>query len=296
MKKRWTGILVMLCMLGLSACGGNTVTMTTTTTGKTPETLVKSMPVEQGPEVTAIDLETEEEEYTLADGKTLGLSYYYELPVITLSKGYQLAEADINRDAEDLKSLFLTIDPDGNPVEDSRQTMLEWAEEQYKERLEYDPDAFKEYAFPCYAMDRRVAPARSSDGLLSMVYEDYYYLGGAHGGTIRRGHNYDLYTGAVLLLDDIAIDLETFTNFLNEKVLELSLTPDYYVEGYHMFYEDYEKYIPEVVEEGHWYFTYEGLTLIADQYQLAPYAAGIIEFTIPYADLAGYVQDQYLLQ
>ncbi len=295
MKKIWMGMLALICMLGLAACGSSTVTMTTTTTGSGPEGPVKAMPVAEAPKVEMVDLETAEQEYLLADGKTPGLHYYYELPVVTMSSGYQNVEADINRDAEDLKNIFLTVDTDGTPVEDSRKTLLAWAQEQYEERLAYDPDAFKEYAFPNYAMERRVYPARSSEGVLSMVYEDYYYLGGAHGGTIQRGHSYDLYTGAVLTLDSIAVNPESLRTFLEDKILELSLTPEYYYEGYHMFFEDYAKYIPEVVAEGHWYFTYEGLVLIADQYQLAPYAAGIIEFTVPYADLAGYVLDQYLL-
>ena len=44
-----------------------------------------------------------------------------------------------------------------------------------------------------------------------------------------------------------------------------------------------------------WYFNREGMVFIAQPYMLAPYAYGTIFFTVPYADLTGVVDSQWLL-
>ncbi len=46
--------------------------------------------------------------------------------------------------------------------------------------------------------------------------------------------------------------------------------------------------------EFHWYFSQDGFAIVFDTYQIAPYAAGIIEVAVPYYQLKGVIREEYL--
>ena len=53
--------------------------------------------------------------------------------------------------------------------------------------------------------------------------------------------------------------------------------------------------IAALVRDGSWYFSEDGMVIYSTIYELGPYAAGIVDFVIPYSDLAGHIDDKWLL-
>lgn len=145
-----------------------------------------------------------------------------------------------------------------------------------------------------YALSSGVSVARADDRVISMIFGDYTYTGGAHGYAGTSGWVYDSQTGQCLGLADLSGDETALKEFFVQYITELSKTEDYTYEGQTIFFDDYEQWIPDVVADGLWYFNNEGITFISQPYVLSSYAAGTIFFPIPYEDLEGVIDSRWL--
>ena len=56
--------------------------------------------------------------------------------------------------------------------------------------------------------------------------------------------------------------------------------------------EEYETYIPDVLTEDSWYLTEDGMTIVSNEYLLAPYAAGATYFDLPY-ETCDFIKEVY---
>ena len=111
---------------------------------------------------------------------------------------------------------------------------------------------------------------RETDKYVVFLSQDYVYLGGAHGGvTGRGGLTFGKKDGVGLTKyfsdEDMEITQEELDNYL---FLETGVVP-------------FPAWTPYPSEEG-LVFTYQ-------QYEIAAYAAGMPEFTVPYADILPYL-------
>lgn len=127
----------------------------------------------------------------------------------------------------------------------------------------------------------------NQNNLLSIVLTDYQYAGGAHGSTIQSSYNFDLASGQDLKLSDLMKSNSGYISYINSVIKqeidkraaagELSvLTPFETITG-----------------DQPYYLSNQGLVIYFQQYEYFPYAAGIQEFTIKYADLAPYLKSAY---
>ncbi|MNB72971.1 hypothetical protein D3C75_195690 [compost metagenome] len=117
----------------------------------------------------------------------------------------------------------------------------------------------------------------NENGVLSLVMDQYEYLGGAHGGTYRQGFTFSLKDGKRLLLGDLFGANPNYKKVLNTKVSEaFKKSRDYY--GYTGGFTGLqtEKYF--YVQEGR-------VTLFFQQYDYTPYAAGFPQFTFSFKDI-----------
>ena len=48
------------------------------------------------------------------------------------------------------------------------------------------------------------------------------------------------------------------------------------------------------MRDTNWYFDNDGMRIFSDLYEIAPYAAGIIEFSIPYDMLSGHIDEKWM--
>ncbi len=284
MKKYVLGLLILLLTATLCACGNTEEGQPTANPEEQTETTSQAEPSVD------VQIETESQQYTLADGETPALDFSCQKPVVTITgTGTDEATQKVNEDIELLDETFVNGDVEGNGI-GGRDALIAAAQEHFDARQAEGIEG----EFGGYYLHREVTPARQTNGVLSLVYEDSYYTGGAHGGVNRTGINYDLQTGERLTLSNIAVDEASITSFFTDKILEISQGDAYKIEGVSMFFDDYAENISSIVMDGLWYFSDEGMVFIANPYVLAPYSAGTIEFTIPYDDLTGMIQDEYL--
>ncbi len=121
--------------------------------------------------------------------------------------------------------------------------------------------------------------AAQTDSLISVIFYDYEFTGGAHGNTALRTMNFDLSTGRELALADLfsggTVPYDTIASFA-AKTLEDRLGADAtFPEGY----------TADAANFQFWTLAPDGITFYFPPYQVAPYAAGIQKVTVPLADL-----------
>ena len=119
---------------------------------------------------------------------------------------------------------------------------------------------------------------RADSLVLSFEYQYYYYYGGAHGQYGLYGLNYNPITGEMITFSDITAD----TDKMYDTVIDaLANSPyaDYLDEDYEDTVYDY---FYDYGLDNNFAITYDGIHLFFNPYELAPFAAGLIEVYIPY--------------
>ncbi len=115
---------------------------------------------------------------------------------------------------------------------------------------------------------------------LSLYFDQYEYAGGAHGLTYRYSDTWDLTHSRRLELSDFfpasSNEKDYILQTINEQI-EKQLANENA-----MYFEDYKKLTLENIKANSFYLTREGLVIYYQQYDIAPYAAGLPSFTIPY--------------
>lgn len=117
-----------------------------------------------------------------------------------------------------------------------------------------------------------------SPEVISIAVNSYTNTGGAHGNSVITFYNFNTTDGKLLELKDIISNKPAFTeiakqHFTKELTLEASESVDDY------FYGD-SFHLPENIG-----FNDEGIILLYNTYEVASYAMGITEFTIPYSEI-----------
>ena len=111
--------------------------------------------------------------------------------------------------------------------------------------------------------------------VLSLMFVNFFYLGGAHPGSYHWSVNYDFSTGQELTLGDLFIPGSPYLERISEYCIpELTekLEFDIWEEGAVPTPENYQV----------WALTSEGVLIIFDEYQVAPYAAGPQQVIVPF--------------
>lgn len=147
-------------------------------------------------------------------------------------------------------------------------------------------DGFMQYAEE-YSYD--IYPLALSPGFVTMLYDSYIYTGGAHGGSYCIGQTFSAIDGSM-------IDLDMFKDGSTDKVLALikkGLMSQYFKvdsdkEFYNQLLIDGNK-LPFPATPP--YFTDKGVCFHYQQYEIAPYAAGMPKCVIPFEDFKPYFSD-----
>ncbi|MDO5516760.1 MAG: DUF3298 and DUF4163 domain-containing protein [Clostridium sp.] len=114
---------------------------------------------------------------------------------------------------------------------------------------------------------------KKNDDIISL-YNDYYeFLGGAHGSTIRTGYTVDRNTEQLLSLKDLFTEKYDYKNIINNKIKEeLRKNPEKYFYSADNF---------QGISDNQGFYISDGsLIIFYEQYDIAPYVAGIPEFKI----------------
>ena len=160
----------------------------------------------------------------------------------------------------------------------------DWNEEAKQQNEEMGDEGYEMK----YSDNITVDLKRLDNKVLSFVLNDYVYLGGAHGGGSFTGVSFDVGTGEQITLDDLG-DADSIRETSKEYILNTIDTSSDEAKA-NLFDDDvinYKEVIEELFSNGNqpeFYLDTLGITFIFQQYDIAPYAAGMISFTVPYSE------------
>ena len=118
---------------------------------------------------------------------------------------------------------------------------------------------------------------------LSVYRDQYEFTGGAHGNTIRASDTWSLMTGSLLPLSSFFPPGQDYRAFLLEQILRQA--DQHMQQDPGIYFEEYRSLIVQYFNEQSYYLTPSGLAIYYQQYEIAPYATGIVVFTVPYQTL-----------
>ncbi len=235
---------------------------------------------------TETDLESEEEtEPQTEPVRTLSIDYdessyshYDDDGMLLLNVSYKYPVLSGTDGADAINSFFSS---DKYAFEQNAQEYQIHAKEAYDD----NSDAFVGFElYIDYSKERSDAKVVSFSGYM------YDYTGGPHPNGGMFGESFNAQTGEHLKLEDITDNLIALRTFVVNRIKSELKDSDRANE----LYNGYEDSIISFVCDNSWCLTDEGIMFYCNPYIIAPHAAGVFEFTIPYADIAEYVIPEIL--
>ena len=283
--------------LSLFACGAGGTAVTPSpeapepavTPGRTdspPLEAAGAAPAEEAPPL-RVEITRDEDTVTDDSGSLVLFRYGADRARVALS-GAPGAEERINAALDEAYRLFEEGDPnaDGGGGRDYFENA---ARAEYADRGSENADWYLPYEY-----SRSLDVKRGDGRVLSLTCLGYTYSGGVHGYAGLDAVNFDLATGEILRLEDLADDPEEFLRQCADRLWEISRGGKYTDLALDGYFPGYEEDLPGLLRDGNWYFDSQGLTVIANPYEIAPYASGRIEFTLPYDWLQWRIREEYL--
>ncbi len=158
-----------------------------------------------------------------------------------------------------------------NDVNNFKKEVLTLAKEAYKGSQETG------YPFNPFEADTAYDVHFLNPKLLSLTIDMYQFTGGAHGFTVRKAYNYDLKTGKQLGYEDLFPGCDYKSIIIAEVSKEIKKNPEIY-------FDDALETVKKFTDDQPFYITKKGIVVYYGLYEIAPYAAGIREFFIPFSD------------
>lgn len=220
----------------------------------------------------SIDMKKEDNAKMTTDDGTVYYTISCSYPIVSI-EGNDTAAEKINADISSrVESFYAGV-----------YTEAEWAKEDFEYLLNDDDDDYTPYP---YSSDLSFTVTRADDRVISFTGNYYEYMGGAHGLPATVGINYDAGTGELIAFTDLGDNPDTFRADTLAYNQDLARTEEYSMQ---LFSQDdiTNGTLEDVLyADGSWYLSTSGLVFMSPPYALAPYAAGTLEFTIPYSELA----------
>ena len=281
MKKRWLIILCALYAAGmLAACGAESEIQMVEEESIAPpaaiqengeETAGKKEESAQKP--AGVTIEKDRKEYK--DGERTIMVTIYEDVTVTM-EGNEAAGQTITAEFVNRKEEF------------EKGLQLEETLEMARENPAMDGNIYF-YEEQWYTVER-------NDGrILSFSTMWDNYEGGAHGQYMIYGVNFDAGTGKLLTIADIARDKAAFQEICVQEMLRQceNLKAQGVLFEEEMITPGLREVLEGKMEGSEWYFTENGIRFISNVYEIAPYAAGSIDFDIPYEMVNEVLKEEY---
>ncbi|WP_066714693.1 DUF3298 and DUF4163 domain-containing protein [Clostridium sp. Marseille-P299] len=157
-----------------------------------------------------------------------------------------------------------------------RDTLFTEAVDQYHELKKND------YPFHPYEAIVDYKTTYLSCQFISLYFDKYIYTGGAHGNTIRHSDTWNLSTGKTMHISEYFPMNENYKNdiltFIIDEITNQLKNP----ESKGKYFDTYQQDVHNTWNEDNFYLTPAGIVVYFQQYDIAPYSSGIIEFLIPF--------------
>lgn len=152
-------------------------------------------------------------------------------------------------------------------------TMFNAAIEQYQYSLGHD------YVPRPFELTNIYQVTYNMNCTISLYFDRYEYLGGAHGITVKDSDTWDIQRGKRQSLGDF-FEEDDYLNYVKTFILqEIDFQKDN--QNYNYFF-DYEKHIYDYERIDNFYLIPNGIIIYFQIYDITPYAAGMPEFFIPF--------------
>lgn len=166
---------------------------------------------------------------------------------------------------------------------ESQQAFLNWVEEDAPE-VARDDRAVRKQDFSFHLYERWADVQYNDNGIFSVLTDDYLYAGGVHPSNFMRADNFQVESGARLRLAEVwGLTAEaTMTQVYSIVAQQIETERE---TGTFEYYDDYDEYYREFFDPADFAITSDSLTVFYQPYTISPYAAGIPQFVIPFAEL-----------
>ena len=136
-----------------------------------------------------------------------------------------------------------------------------------------------EFPFHSYEFLSDYVITYNQDCIASLYTDQYSYLGGAHGNTLRQSQTWNFQTGDQLHLNDFFPDVKNLNDIFNVIQDEITVRQK---DNPSTYFDDYAKLIRGNFDMNAFYLKPCGIVIYYQQYDIAPYASGIPEFFFPF--------------
>ena len=149
--------------------------------------------------------------------------------------------------------------------------------------------------FYAHSNYQQIGVARHDETVVSLISLSSLYSGGTHPNSVQIAYNLDIANRRVLRLEDvIAEGAAPELARLVRAGVDSMFAP---IDGGNGLFSDYGDTIDTSMAYGnmtpYWYMNDAGLVIFYNQYELGPYAAGIIKVELPYETLDGILLEEF---
>lgn len=142
-------------------------------------------------------------------------------------------------------------------------------------------------SFDTYRILEEVHVRRADSNVLSLLYSDSYYGGGAHGSYYKTGITFDTQTGKELSLTDVVTDINAISENIKTQLYSKHSADEFYADF------DFTSYFNESYENISWVLDYHGITFFFNPYEIGPYSTGIVTVTLSNSEYPDAVKQKY---
>ena len=140
----------------------------------------------------------------------------------------------------------------------------------------------------CWEVELHGDTVMTTPKVLFYQLDHYSFTGGAHPISFTSYHAFDGKTGGEVEMKSFVADSVALLKLVEKKFRELEkLTPGVDLEDAGYFLANHKFFMP-----ANYVFTQEGVLFYYNPYEIAAYARGPIEFTVPYDELKGIVRKE----
>lgn len=206
-----------------------------------------------------------------------GTLFYDQTPLLSYQINYpQFSSANASDDLTPVNDYY---SDKATALENYCKTVLmNQAIEQYKNSRKQN------HPMDPYEVVQKYNITMLSDELLSLYYDRYIYTGGAHGNTIRYSNTWDLIQCMILRLQEFFPGSANYSDDIVNAVIRSVSKQMALPESNRscLYFDDYRQNIPRTFNKNNFYLLSDGVVVYFQQYDIAPYYCGILQFLIPY--------------
>lgn len=203
----------------------------------------------------------------------------YEMPVVSLPDNAEAQEAVNTKISELYDELFYDIYSEKKAEYDS-----------YMAADSDKKDAEKNDTF---TLTRECSIGLGSTDILSLCIKDTTVIGDSSTEKLQ-GVSFDLETGSVITLSDIAGDVADFTDYVSETLLIATVDDEMFSADDMVFKQGYTELIPTLITDGNWYLSGSGVVFILNPDTIVDASRGAFEYEIEYSELESLLNAEFI--